>query len=102
MCGVIIHTYVALFVNAGWQIGSIRCLKPLKSFESTWQIEDFSSHHVLIPSNIRRDSKTKKELRSGNIGSKSTEFVMDSDSIVTYTLAHSLTWKPFSKLPHVC
>ena len=31
-------------------IYSIRCLKPLKSFESTWQIADFSAAHVLTPS----------------------------------------------------
>ena len=61
------------------------------SFESTWQIEHFSSDHVLIPSNKQRGSKTIKELRSGNIGSKSTKFVVGSDSIVTYP--HSLTQK---------
>ena len=49
--------------------------------ELTWQIEDFSCDHVLIPSNIRSNSKlsstnveqltmfrNKKGLRSGNIG----------------------------------
>ena len=30
------------------------------NFESTWQIEDFSSDHVLIPSNYRRGSKAKR------------------------------------------
>ena len=32
-------------------------VKRLGSFESTWQIEDFSRDHVLIPSNIRGHSK---------------------------------------------
>ena len=61
--------------------------------KSTWQIENFSCDHVLIPSNIRGYSKLsyveqptmfryKKGLRSVNIGSKSVEFV-GSDSFVT-------------------
>ena len=72
-------------------------------FESTWLIERFSPHHVLIPSNIGGHSKLdkrwtndeeprkKKELKSGKIGSKSAEFVVGSGSIVTFI--HSLTEK---------
>ena len=73
------------------------------SFGSTWQIEDFSCDHVLIPSDIPGHSKqsstdveqstmfrNKQKLTSGNIGigSKSAEFV-GSFSIVTLT--HSFT-----------
>ena len=43
----------------------------------------------------RRGSKTKKQLRWGNIGSKSTEFVVGSDSSVTYT--HSLRQIAYSQ-----
>ena len=52
-------------------------------------MEKFLCDHVLIPSNNQQGSKTKKELRSGNIRSESTEFIVGSDSIVTYT--HSLS-----------
>ena len=64
--------------------------------ESTWQIENFSCDYVLIPSNIRGHSKlsstnveqptmfrNKKGVRSGNIRSKSVEFV--SGLFGTYT-----------------
>ena len=53
----------------------------VESFESTWQIEDFTCYHVLIPCNIPGHSKqsstdveqpkmfrNKQKLRSGNIG----------------------------------
>ena len=52
---------------------------------------------MLIPSNYpwqtlnnQRCSETKKELRSGNIKSKSAEFVVGSDSIVTLNQLDSI------------
>ena len=74
-------------------------VKRLESFESTWQIEDFSCDQVLIPSNIRGHSKLssknveqptlspkQKRVKIGDrIGSKPAGFVVGSDSIVTLT-----------------
>ena len=83
---------------------AVHGVKKLGSFESTWLIEVFSPHHELIPTNIGGHSKLsstnveqptrnpeKKELRAGNIGSKSAEFVVGSHSIVT--LIRSLAQK---------
>ena len=66
-------------------------------------MEDFSCDNVLIPSNSRGHSKlcpenieqptmfrTKRGLRSGSVGSKSGEFVVGSDSIVTLTRRDSI------------
>ena len=44
---------------------SPRCLKPLKSFESTWQIEGFSSDHVLIPSRKPTRFQNSKGVKIG-------------------------------------
>ena len=71
---------------------SWQCLEPLKSFESTWQIEDFSSGYVLIPSKNRRGSKTKKRVKIGKYRVK-----IDRVRCVLgfycylYSLTHSLT-----------
>ena len=44
-------------------------------------------HPKLCPGNVEQPTmfRTKRGLRSGNIGSKSGEFVVGSDSIVTLT-----------------
>ena len=80
---------------------NINCLAAKNSPSS--QMEDFSCDHVLIPSNSRGHSKlcpenieqptmfrTKRGLRSGSVGSKSGEFVVGSDSIVTLTRRDSI------------
>ena len=66
-------------------------VKRLESFESTWLIQHWGPFKARQTLNNRRRTQKKKELKSGNIGSKSAEFVVGSGSIVTFI--HSLTQK---------
>ena len=76
---------------------SLLCLVLLRILYLTYsKSEDVTKQHFCKIHTLRNTPSLVKSLRSGNIGSKSTEFVMGLDPIATF--AHTLNHLRGSKL----